>query len=131
MPSSFMEPLIVEALPDGKTWKLTRDLRYERGFLGSGDIITVPSGTITDFASVPRIFWTICPPFGKYTAAAVVHDFLYSKRGEYSRSEPALTRKESDAVFLEAMTVLGVPLWKRFIMWRAVRRFGWISYPKK
>lgn len=39
--------------------------------------ITVPAGFVTDFASVPRIFWQFLPRDGRYTYPAIVHDYLY------------------------------------------------------
>ena len=39
--------------------------------------VTVPNGFVTDFASIPQIFWSILKPDGLYAYAAVVHDYLY------------------------------------------------------
>ena len=36
--------------------------------------VTVPTGFVTDFASIPRIFWSALRPDGEYAYAAVVHD---------------------------------------------------------
>jgi len=50
-----------------------------------------------------------------YAAAAVVHDFLYEwKQGLF-------TRVVADAIFYEAMRILGVPTWKAVMMYLAVR----------
>lgn len=81
-----------------------------------GETIHVPSGWITDWASVPRFFWRLFPPIGRYTLAAVVHDYLYEYR--------VGTRKRADRVFLRIMEHLGVPWWKRTAMYWAVRLFG-------
>ncbi|WP_139385602.1 DUF1353 domain-containing protein, partial [Salmonella enterica] len=43
----------------------------------NSDVIEVPAGFVTDFASVPRIFWTILPSDGKYAKAAIIYDYLY------------------------------------------------------
>lgn len=72
--------------------------------------------SITDLASVPRIFWTLLPPDGKYAKAAIIHDYLYDNAQR--------TKKEADRIFLDGMTVLGVPKWKRTVMYWAVRVFG-------
>lgn len=119
MPSSFRSPLIVEKF-NNRTWRIHRELKYDIGDLNSGDSVIVPEGFITDFASVPRPFWLIFPPDGKYTAAAVVHDYLYHTQTR--------TRKESDLIFLEAMEVLEVPWIKRKLMYRAVRLGGWLPW---
>jgi hypothetical protein len=39
--------------------------------------VEVPVGFVTDFASIPRVFWSILPPDGLYTYPAIVHDYLY------------------------------------------------------
>lgn len=118
--SVFTETLIISPLPDGKRWVLRREFFYDIGEEGSGDRVTVPVGFVTDFASVPSIFATVLPKWGKYGNAVIIHDYLY---WEGSRK-----RKECDFIFFEAMRVLGVSLLKRYIMYGAVRVFGWTSY---
>ncbi len=119
--SSFTDPLVVEK--KNNKWRVARELVYYVGEEGSDDKIVVPKGFVTDFASVPRLFWAFIPPDGSYTAAAVVHDYLYHTQER--------SRKESDLIFLEAMEVLGVVWWKRKVMYRSVRMFGWIPWKKK
>ena len=65
--SSFTDPLEVRKITKGKNkgkWQTTRQFTYYVGEEGSDDKIVVPKGTVTDFASVPRIFWVILPPAG-------------------------------------------------------------------
>ena len=102
--SRFTEPLVVTPLPDGKTWIILNEFAYEIGEEGSGNVINVPIGTYTDFASIPRTLWAVFPRWGKYGNAAVIHDWMY---WDQSRS-----RKEADDIFLEGMEVLEVPTWK-------------------
>lgn len=118
--SQFTESLVVTPLPDGNTWIILNDFGYEIGEEGSGDIINVPIGTYTDFASIPRPLWAIFPRWGKYGNAAVIHDWLY---WDQSRG-----RKEADDIFLEGMEVLDVPAWKRNTIYRAVRIFGGFAW---
>ncbi|EFP5746686.1 DUF1353 domain-containing protein, partial [Salmonella enterica] len=40
------------------------------------------------------------------------------------------TKKEADKIFLDGMTVLGVPKWKRIVMYLAVRIFGRGNYSR-
>ena len=117
--SNFTDKLNVTEVGTG-IWMVERPFRYYVGSEDSNDFIDVPNGTITDFASVPRIFWTILPPYGEYTQAAVLHDYLYQT---HLRS-----KKESDKIFLEAMGVLNVPSWKKYIMYEAVNLFGGIAW---
>ncbi|ECG1115158.1 TPA: DUF1353 domain-containing protein [Salmonella enterica subsp. houtenae serovar O:57:z4,z32:-] len=86
----------------------------------NSDVISVPAGFVTDLATVPRIFWTLMPPDGKYAKAAIIHDWMYDNA--------LRTKKEADLIFLDGMKVLGVPRWKRTIMYQAVRLFGRGNY---
>ncbi len=114
----FISTLKVEETPSG-LWKVVEDFSYHNK---KDDIIVVPAGFLTDFASVPRIFWTLIPRYGKYTSASVLHDYLYSIKER--------SREESDRIFLDAMKVLKVSWWKRRVMWSAVRMFGGLCYDK-
>lgn len=118
--SSFTDPLKVTPMPDGRTWKLLEEFDYHIGAETSPDVIHVPAGFVTDFASVPFIFWAIFPSWGKYGKAAIIHDFLYQSK--------IRTRLEADAIFVEAMGVLGVSKWRQFLMYWGVRCFGWLGY---
>lgn len=98
----------------GDVWILDQDLVYKSDFRLAP--IVVPKGFETDFASVPRLplaFWLTGDTAHQ---AAVVHDFLYVKGTG--------TKEEADSIFLEAMKVIGVPLWRRQLMYAAVRLFG-------
>jgi len=101
-------------------WEVYEPLSYQDDKLRLK--VTVPKGSKTDFASIPRIFWPILPPVGRYSRAAVVHDYCY-RHGLF-------TRKISDLIFLHAMEELGVAKWKRFVMFWAVRLFGKHAYRK-
>jgi hypothetical protein len=74
--SQFTTPLVAEPF-DGKFWILKDGFEYHVGHLGSDDIVSAPPGFLTDFASVPKIFWKILPPNGRYGKAAVIHDYCY------------------------------------------------------
>lgn len=124
--SSFQTPLILQFLDrqhSNHRFKVVEEFKYLVGKKYNPetktleeDIITVKPETSTDFASIPWFLWSILPPTGRYGKAAVIHDYLY----EY-RLRP---RKEADKIFLNAMKELGVPGWKRNIMYCAVRCFG-------
>lgn len=73
--SSFTTPLKVEVLDNGKEYKILETFTYYK--TNQKHIkIKVEKDFITDFASVPRIFWIFYPPFGIYTKPAVLHDRL-------------------------------------------------------
>jgi hypothetical protein len=113
----FNRPLTVTKI-DLDLWVVEIPFRYYIG--DESSFVDVPDGTLTDFASVPRILWPIFPPDGAYTQAAVLHDFLYTNHIK--------TRKESDDIFLEAMVVLKVPAWQKNTMYWAVRIFGRLAW---
>ncbi len=118
--SSFTDPLIIEVQANGVNGKLLQEFDYHVGVETSPDIIHVPVGFETDFASVPWGLWTIFPKLGRYSKAAVVHDYLYTSK--------IRSRHMSDLIFLEAMEVLGVQVWQRYPMYYAVRLFGWLAW---
>lgn len=117
--SSFTEPLVAKKLT-GRTWEIVKAFEYHVGSEGSGEVIKIPVGFITDFASTPRFTWILFPPDGQYSQAAVVHDFLYHIK--------IYSRKMSDDIFKEAMKVLGVGWWKRGTMYNCVRLFGFFPW---
>lgn len=83
--------------------------------------IEIEEGFDTDYASVPRGLWNLYPPDGAYSPAAWVHDWLYWNQ---ELNGKAVKREEADAVFLEAMTALGIGWVTRRILHRAVRLGG-------
>lgn len=137
--SSFTSRLEVTPLDDGRRWQLIRGFNYYIGEEGGSDYVLAPTGFVTDFASVPRLFWPIVSPWGRWGKAAIIHDRLYQfhkKRRSFEDGGTGwgvmllVTRGEADGIFLEAMTVLGVKPWRRKLMYWAVRAFGWIAWNK-
>lgn len=118
--SQFTTPCRVEVIGNN-LFSLIEPFEYHVGQYPSRETIIVPEGFITDFASVPRIFWSIISPIDKHAKAAVLHDFLYVYGGH-------MGRKRCDDIFLEAMTVLDVDEWRRQPMYRCVRMFSWYRW---
>lgn len=109
------------------TWKLLQSFIYD---VNEDEAIEVPVGYVTDFATIPRVFWSILPPWGTYGKATVVHDYLCTDKRitNLKTNEVRLcSRKEADKVFLEAMTVLNVNVVVRYVMFAAVRVYAIIS----
>lgn len=82
--------------------------------------ITVPTGFVSDGASIPRFFWPfIGPPMGSaHLIPAVVHDYLCSKATTYPQ------RVMGDAIFFAMLREYRISYWKRATMYLAVRWFG-------
>jgi hypothetical protein len=120
--SAFTGALTLTELDlDWRSWRLESPLTYEVGALGSGKIVTAPVGFVTDGASVPRVFWSALPAWGRYSRAAVIHDYLCTCINARDPHPLAPTRKVADGIFREAMKVCGVSALLRFVMWVAVR----------
>ena len=121
--SSFKTPLVLEfdfeSNPD-KPYRLAAPFEFYslRIIPGLEMMIRVPVGYRTDFASIPRFFWRILPPAGRYGKAAVVHDWLCDVSPKICDHITAAN------VFNEAMQVLGVNFAKRAVMVKAVKWFG-------
>lgn len=110
----FLDSLTLEER-DGRWWRVAAEFRYDSAVAGCRFII--PEGFVTDLASVPRLplAWLLAGDTAR--KAGLVHDFAYSVHlpGD---------RELADRVFREAMAVEGVPAWRRWVMWAAVRACG-------
>jgi hypothetical protein len=102
--------VVVKELGDD-VWELVEPLRYA----GNTDTFVVPPGFRTDFASVPRLFVWLLPKYGRYTRAAILHDFLCDEA-----REGRIDRDDADGLFRRSMRELGVSFLRRWIMWAAV-----------
>jgi len=101
---------------EGRTLAVvTRTYAYQHELLR--ERIEIPSGFITDFASIPSFLWIFVQPFGRHASAAVVHDYLYALK-------QVGTRKHADFIFRAAMAENGVSFMRRNLMYFAVRLFG-------
>lgn len=91
----------------------------------SDQYVIVPTGYITDMATIPRPFKPFFDPWGKYAKAAIIHDWLCEHR-YYStpNGRVPVDRKFCDKAFLNLMTHLGVPKAQRQTMYTAVRTYG-------
>src|SRR5262249_12521407 len=80
------------------------------------ETFTVPAGFVTDFASVPRVFVWLLPRYGRWTQAAILHDYL---RGVARTGR--IRKSDADNIFNRAMRQLNVPSLRRWVMWAGVR----------
>ncbi len=122
MPSSFRTPLYLEFQDDG-IWRLTAP--FEFASKETESIIRVPADFLTDFASVPQVFWNILPPTGRYGKAAVIHDWLYQTRNAGTH---LCTRSEADSVLREGMDALGIDQVTRWTIYTGIRVGGWAAW---
>lgn len=132
-----------------KWYRLTKAYRYTWEAENNTWQVVVFAGFETDIASVPRAVWTLTGiiPDGLHRAAAVVHDLLYrftgapknpggclqyfnSVFGRWQTCEQPMSRKDCDRLFCRIMKEAGVSKLKRDVMYREVRKFGWIPWRK-
>jgi len=109
--------------PHGRArYVLVRDLVYELQLAPESMLrVEIPAGTLTDLASTPRWAWPVFPPSGQWNRAAILHDYLCSESVDCGRFL-------ADALFRVAMADVGVPVWRRTIMYFAVRLYStWLA----
>jgi Protein of unknown function (DUF1353) len=108
-------PPVAELDRTGRTLTLLKPFAFHDA---SGRVWRVPTGAVTDGASIPKLFWSIIggPLEGKYRWAAIIHDRYCDVR----------TRSWQDThkVFYEAMLAAETPPKTAWLMFKAVERFG-------
>jgi hypothetical protein len=82
--------------------------------------VTVPVGFVTDFASIPRVFWSMLRPDGNYTHPAIVHDYLY-----WTQTGP---REEADKIIKIMMEDFSIDATTITTIYTAVRTFGGLAW---
>ena len=115
----FLDELDTRDMGNGNA-KLLNQFRYQ--LRKSCEIITVPAGFITDFASIPRALRAVITGHDNTKKPAVIHDF------DYRTKFCVRTRKCVDKIFLMSMKESGVPRWKRYMAYWGVRAGGWASW---
>lgn len=109
--SRFREPIYFLTAPISWTPNPGQE-RYEA--------VTVPHGFVTDFASIPRVFWSVLRPDGEYAYAAVVHDYLYWTQ--------IRSREEADDILKMAMEDFDIGAMTVGTIYNAVRLGGQMAW---
>lgn len=106
-------------------------------------IYALPSGLLSDGASIPRVLWRIAPPIaGTYRPGSVWHDGGYkglllrwraeegSDRAEvdWPRVEVVANQSTVDWLFHILMLWNGTPRVQSWLFYKAVRFFGFIAW---
>ena len=99
-------------------YRLLKSLHY----IIDGEKFVVEKGFITDFASVPKVFWGFFPPDKNYAFAAVLHDWLYATK--------PFSRKKADKVFYRAMVLYDIDEKVCKLFYYIVRLFGYYRWKK-
>jgi hypothetical protein len=110
---NFLNKISVTPVNDG-VFKLNSRLVVEV----DNKLITIPKGFITDFASIPKIFWSIQSPYDiKTIGPSILHDYLYTCPNN-------LTRQKIDSIFHSSLIDNLVNPVKSYLYWLAVRIAG-------
>lgn len=115
-------PKIVVSKVFGKKfswWKLEKNCLVKL----DSEHLLIPKGYVTNFASVPRIFYLFIPPHGLTVNPSIVHDYLYEKDNNK-------TRKQCDDIWKQLMKEAGVKDWQIYSMYIFVRIFGSFNWKK-
>lgn len=117
-------------------WRVEKPFRFYLESKFSDRWVDIPLGFLTDGASIPRVLWNIIPPWGIYGQAAVVHDRLcetleITEVVDGIQQQTKITRKECDAVLVEAMRVLNVPKVKLWTIQTGVDLYRVTVNPKE
>jgi hypothetical protein len=85
----------------------------------ASDLIVVPTGYLSDLASVPRLARRLvdsqCPTTRR---PSVVHDYLYTDQTH------RFTKREADRIFYDALLEEGTAKLLAWLLWQAVRIGG-------
>lgn len=111
--SSFTK-LVVEVI-DGEMFSVSQDFSFYRES-DVETIYTVPAGFKTNFASVPRLLQIFFKKKDVYSAASVLHDYLYTAK--------IVSKEDADMMLKEGMLVLGSSKVSAYLFWLAVHLFG-------
>ena len=109
----FVCPTLTVRRVSDQLWEVVEPLTYR----GRRDTFVVPAGFRTDFASVPRVVVWLFPRFGRYTMAAVLHDWLVTE----GLAGGLVSARDADGLFRRVLREEGVPPLRRWLMWTGVR----------
>lgn len=114
--------LIVKFNADGRTAILTQPLVMSwKSEDGKTMTLSVPAGFETDFASIPQAIRSMLPQLGRWTAPAVVHDWLYYTGMLNSQSA-------SDDALNQLMKEANVRTFNRLAIYSGLKIGGWVAY---
>lgn len=120
----FRTELLLQADRRPDNWIVRAPLVWECRHTGT---ITVPVGTVTDLASIPRILRNVwfLDPNGRSRRPAVLHDYLYRGGDRYGTG---MTRAKADRLLRIALQSEGAGRWVAAVFWLGVRAGGWAAW---
>lgn len=109
------------------TWVVVEPFVYN---ISQNKYVCVPTGFLTDGASLPRPLWSFVAPWGNHGQAAVMHDYL-CEHGRISNgtSYESITRLAADRLFFDGLTALNVNPIKRAFLYTGVNLYRTVVKP--
>ena len=114
-----------------KLYVLRDDLKFQVGPSNIGCVITVPSGRVTNLASVPRtpllsfLYREIVYLGGDYIDDGVLHDYMCDEQFEgIEQPLSGFTRFEADSMFRISLASMGCPWRQRVSAYLAIRIYA-------
>lgn len=92
---------------------------------GNPVVVETPAGQDSDFASSPAALWSVYPPYGEYTAAAITHDRMWRVEVPAGR----MTYRDADRHLRDMLRSCGEPWLRCQAMWAAVRWGSLLTRP--
>lgn len=99
--------------------------------------IPIPKGFITDGATIPKLFWNILSPFGRFFKSCALHDYVCLMAKLHNNEAPNLKdgiaiatqyRKRADNLLSLSMKKQGIALWRRLIIMANVRAYTFFTF---
>lgn len=114
----FTTDLLLREMPQPDIWAVASPLIWS----GTGLTIKVPTGALTDLASIPRMLRNIpnLDPDGYSRSAAVCHDWLYRTH--------QLSKADADSFLRYAIISRGGSPWSAYMFYLGVKVGGASSY---
>lgn len=119
----FELPKLLLLPGDGRHHRLAED--WHVSF--RGEWYSVPCGFVTDGASIPAALRFICgdPNKAPRVYPAILHDWGYSRGGSED------DRRRYDVLYRDIQISLGIPRFKAFVEWAALRVCGASHFGRK
>lgn len=97
----------------------------------------IPKGFITDGATIPKLFWNILSPFGRFFKSCALHDYICLMAKLKNNEAPNLKeginiatpyRKRADTLLSLSMKKQGIKLWRRLLIMANVRTYTFFTF---
>ncbi len=116
--SSFTAHLDIRFLDEGRAAQLLEPLSWECDYKGSGLVVTIPAGFVSDGMTVPRVLWWFMPPHGdRLSRAAWLHDYLMHLLRNETPHPHVVTYRDAAHQFWLALRALGAHPARAYLLW--------------